>query len=151
MSSVPSPPIPDLPPIKEYKSSQYEFSDEQNREISALADSMRVTAGLMQLLGLAFIVLTTVAVPGVLEPGGSYGPAIGLGAAALLCLAIGFWTGGSASSFRKIVDSHNEDLWHLMNALRQLQHMYGLLRTIILGALVLAVVGLALVGVSLTR
>ncbi len=53
MSSAPMP-TPDLPPIKEYKSLQYEFTDEQNRQISGLADAMRVTAGLMQILGLAF-------------------------------------------------------------------------------------------------
>ena len=48
---------PDLPPIKEYQSSQYEFNDEQNREFASLADAMRVTAGLLQLAGLAFVVL----------------------------------------------------------------------------------------------
>src|SRR5262245_52853558 len=57
-----SAPTPDLPPMKEYKSAQYEFNDEQNKEFSALADSMRVTAGLMQLAGLAFVVLATLTI-----------------------------------------------------------------------------------------
>ena len=148
MSSAPTP-APDLPAIKEYKSVQYEFTDEQNKQISALADAMRVTAGLMQLLGLAFVILCTLSVTGAVQSNGGYGPPIGLGAAALLCLSIGFWTGGSATSFRKIVETKNEDIWHLMNALGQLQNMYGLLRTIILGSLVLAVVGLTLMCVSL--
>jgi hypothetical protein len=153
---APAPPsAPDIPPIKEYKSAQYEFNDEQNREFSALADAMRVTAGLMQLAGLAFVVLAALTVAHALNtPGsssvGAYGPAIGLGSAALLCLCIGFWTGGAATSFRKVVETKNEDIWHLMNAVGSLRAMYGLLRTIILGALVLSVVGLALVAFAMS-
>jgi hypothetical protein len=149
MSTVPTP-VPDLPPIKDYKSAQYEFTEEQNRQISGLADAMKVTGGLMQLLGLAFVVLCTLSATGSVQTGGGYGPQVGLGAAALLCLCIGFWTGGSANSFRKIVETKNEDIWHLMNALGQLHNMYGLLRFIILGSLVLAVVGLTLTGVAMT-
>ncbi|MBA4191739.1 MAG: hypothetical protein C0467_27480 [Planctomycetaceae bacterium] len=135
--------------MKEYKSAQYEFNDEQNRQFSALADAMQVVAGLMQLLGLAFVVLCALAVTSAIQAGGGYGPPIGLGCAALLCLCIGFWTGGSASSFRKIAETKNEDIWHLMNALGQLQNMYGLLRTIILGSLVLSIVALTLIAITL--
>ena len=150
MSTAPTPPAPDIPPIKEYKSAQYEFNDEQNKEISALTDAMRVVAGLMQLLGLAFVVLAGLAATEVINTGGyRYGPTIGLRAAALICLCIGFWTGSAATSFRKVVETKNEDIWHLMNALGSLHNMYGLLRTIILGSLVLAVVGAAMVAFSL--
>jgi hypothetical protein len=145
-------PTPDIPPIKEYKSAQYEFNDEQNKEISALTDAMRVVAGLMQLLGLAFVVLTALTAMDVINVGGNrYGPVIGLGVAALICLCIGFWTGSSATSFRKVVETKNEDIWHLMNALGSLHKMYGLLRTIILGSLVLAVVGVAMVAFTLSK
>jgi len=140
---------PDLPPIEPFRSAQYEFTDEQNRQISGLADAMRVSAGLMQLMGLAFVVLCVMAAIAARDSGGGYGPAIGLGAGALLCLSIGFWTGSSATSFRRIVETKNEDVWHLMNALGKLHNMYGLLRTIILGSLVLAVVALALIAVAL--
>jgi hypothetical protein len=149
MSTAPTPPAPDIPPIKEYKSAQYEFNDEQNREISALSDAMRVVASLMQLLGLAFVVLCALTATGAIQVGGGYGPVIGLGSAALLCLCIGFWTGGSATSFRKIVETKNEDIWHLMNALGSLNNMYSLLRTIILGSLVLAVIAVAMVAYGL--
>ena len=145
-------PAPDLPPIKEYKSAQYEFNDEQNREFSALADAMRVTAGLMQLAGLAFVVLAALTVAHAVNTGagvGLYGPAIGLGSAALMCLCIGFWTGGAATSFRRIAETKNEDVWHLMNAVGSLRAMYGLLRTIILGTLVLSVIGLGLIAFGL--
>jgi hypothetical protein len=145
-----SSPAPDLPPIKEYKSIQYEFNDEQNREFSALADSMRVTASLMQLAGLGFVVLACLTVAHAINTNSNnYGPAIGLGAAAMLCLCFGFWTGGAASSFRKIAETKNEDVWHLMNAVGSLRAMYGLLRTIILGTLVLSVNGLGLIAFSL--
>jgi hypothetical protein len=146
----PTPPLaPDLPPIEQHRSAQYEFNDEQNRQISGLVDAMRVTAGLMQLMGLAFVVFCALAVAQAAQAGGGYGPAVGLGAAALLCLCIGFWTGGAATSFRRIVETKNEDIWHLMNALGKLHNMYGLLRTIILGSLVLAVIGLAMVAFTL--
>ena len=140
---------PDLPPIKEYKSQQYEFSDEHNRQISALADAMRVTSSLMLLAGLAFAVLAALTVTQVVNSGGNYGPALGLCAAALLCLCVGFWTGGAATSFRKIAETKNEDGWHLMNAVGSLRAMYGLLRTLIFGALVLTVVGLGLVAFAM--
>jgi hypothetical protein len=136
--------------MKEYKSAQYEFNDEQNREFSALADAMRVTAGLMQLAGLAFVVLAALTVVHAINTNaGGYGPALGLGAAALLCLCIGFWTGGAATSFRKIAETKNEDVWHLMNAVGSLRAMYGLLRLIIFGSLVLSVIGLGLVAFGL--
>jgi hypothetical protein len=144
-----SSPTPDIPPIKEYKSSQYEFSDEHNREFSSLADAMQVVAGLMQLLGLAFVVLCALAATGGMKGAAGYGPSIGLGAAALLCLSIGFRTGNAAASFRNIAETKNEDIWHLMNAIGSLRNTYGLLRTIILGSLVLLVIAGTLLAVSL--
>jgi hypothetical protein len=148
-----SSPAPDIPPIKEYKSAQYEFNDEQNREFSSLADAMRVTAGLMQLVGLGFVVFAALTGVQAMNAGasgvGPYGPAIGLGAAALLFLCVGFWTGGAATSFRKVAETKNEDVWHLMNAVGSLRAMYGLLRTIILGSLVLIAVGLGMVAFGL--
>jgi FtsH-binding integral membrane protein len=139
---------PDIPPIKEYKSAQYEFNDEQNRQISGLTDAMRVVAGLMQLLGLAFVVLCALTATNAVNLGhlSGYGPPIGFGVAALLFLCIGFWTGGAATSFRRIVETKNEDVWHLMNAIGSLHSMYGLLRTIILGGLVLSVVAGAMIA-----
>jgi len=143
-------PAPDLPPMTEFKSAQYEFNDEQNCAFSALADAMQVTAGLMQLAGLAFVVMAALTVAHAVNANtGGYGPAVGLGAAALLCLCVGFWTGGAATSFRKIAETKNEDVWHLMNAVGSLRAMYGLLRTIILGTLVLAAVALGLIAFAL--
>lgn len=138
-------------PNPEFKSSQFEFTDEHNRTISGLADAMRTVAALMQLLGLAFAIFFALQLVAAIQAGAHYGPAVGLGAAALLCLAIGFWTGGASASFRKVVESKNEDVWHLINALRRLHGMYSLLRTLVIGSLVLAVVGLTLVVVGLVQ
>jgi hypothetical protein len=138
-------------PQPEFRSAQHEFTDEHNRTLSGLADSMSAVATLMKLLGLAFAVLCGLQLAGAIETKGGYAPVVGLGAATLLCLAFGFWTSGSASSFRKIVESHNEDVWHLMNALRKLHAMYSLMRTLILGSLVLAVVGLAIAVFGLVQ
>ena len=140
-------------PMPAFKSAQFEFTDEHNRTISGLADSMKATATLMLLVGLAFAILCGLHISAVSpdQPPTKYGPAVGLGAAALLCLAIGFWTSGAAGNFRRVVETRNEDVWHLMNALGKLHGMYSLLRTIILGSLVLAVVGLALLVVGFVQ
>lgn len=135
---------PPTPPAPEFRSAQYEFTEEHNRTLSRLADSMRVVATLMQLLGLAFVVFFVVQLMHTLKNRDNFFPAIGLGASMLLCLAFGFWTSGAAASFRKIVETKNEDVWHLMRALRSLHHMYATLQAIIYSGLVLAVVGVAL-------
>jgi hypothetical protein len=138
-------------PAPEFKSNQYEFTDEQNRTISELAAGMGTVATLTKLLGLAFLVFFGLTLYQAIEAKGNYGPAAGLGAATLLCLSIGFWTGGSAGSFRRIVETKNEDVWHLMNALESLRNMYGLLRGIVLLSLVLIVVGLGLAAYALAN
>ena len=144
------------PTPTEYKSSQYEFNDEQNRTFSDLATSMGTVSTLMKLLGLVFVIFLGLhlyfAIKVKAETGvDAYAPAAGLGAGALLCLAIGFWTGSATHSFRRIVETKNEDIWHLMNAMTSLKNMYGLLRSIIMLCLLLAVVGLALVGFALAN
>lgn len=86
----------------EFKSGQYEFSDEQSRTVSGLADAMRAVAAPLQLLGLAFVIFFAVQLMTAINEKAHYGPAVGLGAAAVFFLAVGFWTGGAAASFRKV-------------------------------------------------
>lgn len=140
---------PPTNPQSGFKSQQYEFDDEHNKNIAALAAAMSTVATMMTLLGLAFVVFGGLQLGAAIKVRSGFGPPIGLGVAALLFLVIGFWTSGSATSFRKIVETKNEDVWHLMNALRRLYHMYSLMRTIILGGLVLAVVGITLAAVQI--
>jgi hypothetical protein len=138
-------------PMQEYRTNQYEFTDEQNKTISQLADGMGGVALLMKLLGLAFLVLFGLTIYNAIQMHENYAPAAGLGAGALLALAIGFWTGNSAHSFRRIVETKNEDVWHLMNALEGLRNMYGLLRGIVLLSLVLLMVGLGVTGYIMSK
>jgi hypothetical protein len=130
----------------EFKSEQYEFSAEQNKTINELASSMEVVAMLMKATGTIFLIFFALMLVKAVQLRTGYGPVIGLGAAMLICLSIGFWTSGSAGSFRTIVESKNQDVWHLMKALNKLHNMYSLLRTIILGSLITLVIGLALLA-----
>ncbi|MGE3803426.1 MAG: hypothetical protein AB7K24_01995 [Gemmataceae bacterium] len=131
---------------QEFKSEQYEFNAEQNRTINELAASMEVVAMLMKVVGTIFLIFFALTLMRAVQLRTGYGAVIGLGAAMLMSLSIGFWTSGSAGSFRQIVESQNRDVWHLMKAIKSLQHMYSLLRTIILGGLVTLVIGLALLA-----
>jgi hypothetical protein len=134
------------PSMQDSRSNAFEFNGEQNKTINELADGMGSVALLMKLLGTAFLVLFGLTLYHAIQTQGNYAPAAGLGAGTLLCLAIGFWTGGSAHSFRRIIETKNEDVWHLMNALESLRNMYGLLRGIVLLSLVLLMVGLGITG-----
>ena len=153
MSSAPQP--PQIPQPAPYKSGQYEFTDENNRTISGLSDSMRAFAGLMKILGLVFgifFALTAVAAYKNMAENNTWhtwGFPVVLGSVGLLAVMFGFWTGSASKSFRKIAETKNEDVWHLMNALGSLRAMFGTMRTMIIVALVLAVIGAVLIGVGL--
>ncbi len=139
-------------PLPEFRSNQYEFTDEQNRTIGGLADGMRTAATLVQLLGMALLVFAGLsAYQAIKVEGTNWGPAAGLGAATLFVLTIGFWTGSASHSFRRITETKNEDIWHLMNALESLRGMYGLLRGVVMISLFLAVVGLGLAAFALAN
>jgi hypothetical protein len=131
-------------PTKPFRSAQFEFTEEHGRTIGALADAMRTVATPLQLLGMALAILAGLQAVTAANGAGGYAPVAGLAAAAVLVLAFGFWTGAAAASFRKVVETRNEDVWHLMNALGKLRGMYGTLQAFVYGALVLAVVGLTL-------
>jgi hypothetical protein len=49
------------------------------------------------------------------------------------------------------VETKNEDIWHLMNALESLRSMYGLLRGVVMISLFLTVVGLGLAAFALAN
>jgi len=138
-------------PPPEFRSGQYEFTADQNRTINALAGAMEVVATLMKLVGVAFLAFFGLTLLQAAQAGGGYGAAVGLGAAMLICLAVGLWTGGAARSFRRIVETQNRDVWHLMNALESLHKMYSLVRTIALAGLALLVIGLALLAFDRLR
>lgn len=127
-----------------FRSEQYEFNDEQNRTIGGLADAMGTVAFPMKILGLLFLVVFGLTLAARVPTRGDYGILIGLGVPALLFLTFGFWLSSAAKSFRRITESRNEDIWHLMNALSKLRNLFGLLRIIIMGSLVLLLISIIL-------
>ncbi len=136
----------------EYKTTQYEFNDEQNKEFSQLASAMSGVGSLLKILALAFVVFFGLIVYDVIQSkSGNYGPAAGVGAGMLFFLCMGFWTGSAAHSFRRIVETKNEDIWHLMNALGSLKNMYAMLKGIIMLSLVLVVIGATLIAVAWSK
>ena len=131
--------------MTEFKSQQYEFSDEHNKEFTQLANAMTGVGGLLKILALAFVIFFGMLVYDVVQTkSGNYGPAAGVGAGMVFFVAMAFWTGSAAHSFRRIVETKNEDVWHLMNALESLRNMYGLLRGVVMVSLFLTVVGIGL-------
>ncbi|MCU0706183.1 MAG: hypothetical protein MUF18_19645 [Fimbriiglobus sp.] len=160
MSAAVPPQPPQIPGQVPFKSGQYEFSDEHNRTLSGLSDSLRAFANLMKILGAVVGVLLLVALvlawlkqqPSGEKPGqlhlGSWSVVIGLLPLTVLFLTFGFWAGKAAGSFRKIAESKNEDVWNLMNALGSLKNMFAMLRFLMLATLVLLVVGAIVAGVG---
>lgn len=148
-SAAPQP--PQVPQPQAYKSTQYEFTDEHNRTISGLAVSMRAFAGLMKILGLVFAVFCALTAVAAYKSTGwhTWGFPVILGAVGLLAVMFGFWTSSASNSFRKIAETKNEDIWHLMNAIGSLQKMYGTMRTMIITALVVAVIGAVLIIIGM--
>ena len=144
---------PQIPQQVPFKSGQFEFSDEHNKSFSGLSDAMRSFANLMKILGLVFVILLLIAsvIAYTKKDGnfGDWGVPIGLLPLTVLCLAFGFWSGNSASQFRKIAESKNEDIWNLMGALGSLKNMFGMLRFLMIGTLVLLVVAGAIIGFGL--
>jgi hypothetical protein len=137
---------PNIPQQTQFKSNQFEFTEEQNRTMSGLSDAMKSFANLMLILALVFGVLALLSGFMAANDKGSYGFPIGLGAATLLTGAFGFLTGNSSKSFRKVAETKNEDIWHVMNALGSLKGMFGLLRILTIGTLVLMVIAGAIVA-----
>ncbi len=159
MSSAPQP--PQIPPQVPFKSGQFEFTDEHNRSFSGLSDNMRAFANLMKILGGVFALLMVAAVVMALlkqQPPqgqtegklhlGAWGTVVALAPFALLFLTFGLWAGGSAAAFRKIAETKNEDIWNLMSALNSLGKMFAMLRFLVIAALVLLVLGAAVVGIG---
>lgn len=72
------------------------------------------------------------------------GVAIFTGVVGLIFLLQGSWSRSSAASFQQIVDSQGNDISHLMNAVRSLQNMYGMVSTLLTLALLAAIVAVGL-------
>lgn len=124
----------------------YEFTAEENKTFRNLAQYMRNVGMFFSLLG----ILAAGGAIYILYEGNrvleklpadvdvsilqqAVGTVILFGA---LCLALGLFTRGAASSFRLVVDTEGDDISHLMNALTALKRLYFIL-------FIIAAIGLA--------
>lgn len=152
---------------------QYEFSTNQNQLIGFLARRMNVVGIFLVLIGLGVATLSVISLmpllgnvpelpsqvpPEVLDTFRRYEQyargnreplyygALAGALQALILIISGVYVRRSANSFRRIVDSQGRDISHLMDALVSLRGLFGILYSLLLLALVLAV---ALVAVRI--
>ena len=149
-------------------STNYEFTAEQNDDFRALANRMSGVGCVLVLVGLAGLltaILTIAAIyraaipPTVFEkvpaevmddvntrlaalpgPQALWGIAANTGVSGLVFFVMGLWTRSAGSAFRKIVNTENSDISHLMNGVESLRKMYTVLYMPLLIAM-LAIVG----------
>jgi hypothetical protein len=132
------PPMEDLDPATPWAAisnagrAAYEFGPEQNEVIAGLAFNMNLV-GFVSLIGGALLVVAGCLV-------------IGKGGASALIqgvvgLVVGWYTLQAAGAFRQIVDSREDDIGHLMTALRALRSLYRL-QVVVLLCLVIALLAI---------
>ena len=133
----------------------YEFNDEQNRVIGHLGARMTTVGGIQLLLGLLLLALAAMlllawqnghtmgpaAIPGWL-------PGATVAVFAFLPLMIGGWVRSAGGSFKRVAESQNRDMWHLMNALQSLDSIFSLMSRLIWIVVLLALLLTVLAAVS---
>ena len=116
------------PPAKSpTKFDAYEFDAKQNQTISELAAAMKWVAVPLIIIGVIYVVSTIVHLFRAFQSFETFLLALMLALAAVLYLALGFWTNRSSNSFAEVVSTHGSDIGHLMEALDNLRKKYSLL------------------------
>ena len=124
------------------ESQSYEFNNTQERLIRELSDKMRFVSYFLIAIG-ALLIISGIA---RIARGGFGGIINGI-----IQLLIGIWTNKAASSFRQIVDTRENDIENLMNALGELRKLYALQYwLLILALIVIGIVLLAAIFLSLS-
>ncbi|MBI3005606.1 MAG: hypothetical protein HYY49_09360 [Ignavibacteriales bacterium] len=113
----------------------YEFTDAQNMTFGVLASRMKflgilnmvfaVCIGLFAILALFSSPLTIVV----------SGPQVAM------FIVLGLWMMNASSSFRMIVETHGQDISHLMTAMESLRKLYNLQFWLTIAVLVVFVIG----------
>ena len=115
--------------------SGYEFNEAQNMTFGVLASRMKflgiLNLALAVLVGL-FSILALFASPLTIVVSG---PQVAM------LVVMGIWMVNASSSFRMIVDSHGQDITHLMTAMDALRKLYNLQFWLTIAVLVLFIVG----------
>ncbi len=124
------------------ESQSYEFNNTQERLIRELSDKMRFVSYFLIAIG-ALLIISGIA---RIARGGFGGIINGI-----IQLLIGIWTNKAASSFRQIVDTRENDIENLMNALGELRKLYTLQYWLLILALIfIGIVLLAAIFLSLS-
>lgn len=118
----------------------YEFSDDENVQLSGLASVMTFVSRFQLLLGFVLVGAGLLMVND-----SSWGVVIALVSQGAFNLAVALWVIRGARAFEHVVDTEGEDIPHLMSALGELRKVFNLQRIMILVALLAALVGTAFI------
>ncbi len=133
------------------ESQSYEFNNTQERLIRELSDKMRFVSYFLIAIG-ALLIISGIAriliISGIARIGrGGFSGIIN----GIIQLLIGIWTNKAASSFRQIVDTRENDIENLINALGELRKLYALQYWLLILALIfIGIVRLAGIFLSLS-
>ena len=125
------------------KAPNYEFTQQQNQDIGALAGALRfvgiasVVFGILAGAGAALVVAKS-----DVETSKAVVNVAGSIIQAIFLIFTGIWLTSAASSFREIVATKGRDIAHLMDAIKELRRVYGLQQVFI-------IIGIILIGAAL--
>jgi hypothetical protein len=130
------------------ESPQHEFSQEDSAAFSRLALKMRGVGFWFEIYGVIMILLFAFK---LWPKAGSFEIAPMDLLMGLMFLLLGHWTRRGGLGFNQVAESEGSDLTYLMNAVRELSRVYGLIDRLIFVSVVLAIVGSVLVGIWLLK
>ncbi len=119
-------------------SSGYEFTDAQNMTFSVLASRMKFL-GILNMVFAVFIGLFA-----ILALFGSPLTIVVSGPQVAMLVVLGLWMMNASSSFRMIVDTHGQDISHLMTAMEALRKLYNLQFWLTIAVLIVFLIGFLL-------
>jgi hypothetical protein len=116
----------------------YEFDAAQSEVMASLGRAMRDVGSFLSVIGLLSILG---GIARLFLRVGTWQQALAQALGSLLSggifLLIGVWTHGAGGHFQRVASTTGADVQHLLDALQELRHVYGLARTVLGAALIL--------------
>ncbi len=113
------------------KTTQYEFTNEQNKLIAQLSSGMQWVGTALSVLGYIYLIAVIICVTQALSRPETLFSAVYVLLATLFFLALGIWTRKASRSFQAITKTRGRDMDHLMEALDHLRKHYSLVSTVV--------------------